>query len=442
MSSLKLPWRSHPAFWMVLTAFLLRIALMLYTHSYEMETVQTSPGQLGTQDHFGIGYETGAIAASLANGHGFSSPFGGDTGPSAWVGPVYAGILALIFKIFGTYSIASSIVMLAVNSLFSALTCLPMWGIGMRTVGRNATLIGCWIWTAGVSFMEWPLTWIWDMPLSALIVATMFLLTLQLVEDESAWRWNVWGLWCGLAALTNPALITCIVISGLWLVWRRWQQKRDWLKKTVLAACLCIVMISPWLVRNRMVFGQWVFLRSNFGFELGLGNYQYSSGFGWRGKHPMVNKRIFEQYKSVGEIAFLEEKKEEAYTYVEGHPGEFLRLSTERAWSFWAGTFLKYAYMDGNERMKTYWPWSLAMVIGLLGYWAKDRKLAVYFTAITLLYPLPYYFTYPQTRYRHAIEPLLLLLCGYMLAEVSQSIRQRSKSFPARTRGLKNVTAP
>ena len=33
--------------------------------------------------------ETGSIAQALATGRGFSSPFGKDTGPTAWLTPVY-----------------------------------------------------------------------------------------------------------------------------------------------------------------------------------------------------------------------------------------------------------------------------------------------------------------------------------------------------------------
>ena len=421
-------WFYHPCFLMVCLAFLFRLSLIWYTQSHILIAGNIPASAPERLENFNFGFETGAIAGSLASGHGFSSPFGGSTGPSAWIGPVYPGILALIFKIFGLYSVASCTAILTVNCLFSAITCIPMWYIGLRTVGRDAALIGGWLWTAGLSFMEWPVTWVWDMPLSALLLTSMFLFTLQLVEEETAWKWNVWGILCGIAALTNPALCTCVVISGTWLVWRRWKQKRPWLQRTLIATCLCIVVISPWLVRNRLVFGQWVFLRSNFGFELSLGNYQNSNGYGWVGKHPIANKHVFKKYKEMGELAFVEEKKHEAFGYIEEHPIDFLHLSAIRFWSFWDGTYLLYAYDDGTERIKLYWPWSLAMLIGLLAYWAQDRALALYFTLTVFLYPWPYYITYPQTRYRHAIEPILLLFCGYAISQLLQSSRQRISS--------------
>ena len=37
--------------------------------------------------------------------------------------------------------------------------------------------------------------------------------------------------------------------------------------------------------------------------------------------------------------------------------------------------------------------------------------------ASLLLYPLPYYLTYSQVRYRHVLEPLMLLLLCFAVAK-------------------------
>src|SRR5581483_6500435 len=58
-------------------------------------------------NHMLFGYEVGRIASSVASGHGFSSPFPGWSGPTAWLGPVYPLLLAAVFKIFGAYSHSS-----------------------------------------------------------------------------------------------------------------------------------------------------------------------------------------------------------------------------------------------------------------------------------------------------------------------------------------------
>src|SRR5258708_9167884 len=68
------------------------------------------------------GYEACHIAASIVSGQGFSSPFGVPTGPTAWVPPLYVGILAIVFKVFGTSTTAAACTMLFLDALFAALT--------------------------------------------------------------------------------------------------------------------------------------------------------------------------------------------------------------------------------------------------------------------------------------------------------------------------------
>jgi len=57
-----------------------------------------------------FGPEVCSIASHIVRGQGFSSPFHQDTGPTAWVAPVYPYLVALVFRLFGIYSVASAIV--------------------------------------------------------------------------------------------------------------------------------------------------------------------------------------------------------------------------------------------------------------------------------------------------------------------------------------------
>src|SRR5579863_9551147 len=51
--------------------------------------------------------ETGNIAYALADGRGFSSAFRTNSGPTAWLTPVYPLIVAGVFRIFGTFTAKS-----------------------------------------------------------------------------------------------------------------------------------------------------------------------------------------------------------------------------------------------------------------------------------------------------------------------------------------------
>jgi hypothetical protein len=111
---------THSIFYIVLIAFLLRLAVITIGHTYRITP---------RRDHFQFGWEMGRIARSIAMGQGFRSPTDLPTGPSAWAPPVYPYILAGVFKLFGIYSNLSGWVILTFNSIFSALTCLTLYRI-------------------------------------------------------------------------------------------------------------------------------------------------------------------------------------------------------------------------------------------------------------------------------------------------------------------------
>src|SRR5579863_10610838 len=123
--------------WMVLAALALRLVVMLFLYPE-----RTDP----FRDHWRFAGEAGRIARSIAQGEGFSNPLFAKTGPTAWLAPVFPYLLAGIFKIFGVYSKASAIAALALDCLFSALTCLPIYFIAKKHFGEDAAVWAGWVW--------------------------------------------------------------------------------------------------------------------------------------------------------------------------------------------------------------------------------------------------------------------------------------------------------
>ena len=56
---------------------------------------------------------------------------------------------------------------------------------------------------------------------------------------------------------------------------------------------------------------------------------------------------------------------------------------------------------------------SFLLLPALLAAHRRNLRGWPMFLGALLLYPLPYYLTFSQVRYRHAIEPLILLLIAY-----------------------------
>src|SRR5437867_10185904 len=72
--------KRRPYILMVLAALVIRLAVMGFLYPEQLDP---------DRDHWRFGYETGRIARSIALGQGFSSPLFANTGPTAWMTPVY-----------------------------------------------------------------------------------------------------------------------------------------------------------------------------------------------------------------------------------------------------------------------------------------------------------------------------------------------------------------
>lgn len=410
------PLASHRLLYTLLfvTGFLLRFGFMLWHKTYIF--------------HPGAIYEVSSIADHLARGQGFSSPFIIDTGPTAWIAPLYPYFVSVIFRLFGIYSATSTAVVLSLQCLMAAVTGIAIYALGKRTLGERIGFWAAWIWTVSPFFFRWPTSWIWDFTASALALTLVLILTFDLAETGSTRLWlRLGGLW-GVIALTNPALLSLLPFTVTCAALANVRAKRQWFSAFALSSLLFAAIIAPWLIRNLEVFRQPVFLRSNYWFEFHLGNYHYSNGLGFSGKHPARNARELAKYEALGEIPYVQQAKEDAFRFVREYPWEFVSLTLHRALWFWDGSFL---LMQSNEWWKPweYWPLSATGLLGLLFVLTRRPRGWLLFAGSLLLYPLPYYLAWPSARYRHAVEPELLLLSVYIAWVVLGEIRTISLRY-------------
>ncbi len=395
-----------------MVAFLLRVLAILLLHADHFKVAL---------DHFGFGWEMGRIARSLALGHGFANPFLTDTGPTAWEAPLYPFLTAGIFKILGIYSRASALALLTINSVFSALTCMPIFLIAQRSFGWRVASWSAWFWAVFPYTMYWSIRWVWETSLSALLLATLFWLTLEIERSGTLRRWAVWGLLWGVAALTNPALISFLPFAGIWLCYRLTRQRRRWLVPVAVSALIFWAVIGPWTIRNYEVFHRFIFIRDNAGAELRMGNGPGAEGLWMWWLHPTTNVLQFQKYRQMGEIAYIHERKSAALEFIRQHPGRFLVLTLRRFVYYWDDTPNGSQHWVTNLARNSLYLTSSILAIWGLGLAIKRRKPARWLFAFLLLaYPVVYYLVFPHPRYRHPIEPELVILAAYLISETDE----------------------
>ena len=310
------------------------------------------------------------------------------------------------------------------SSAFSALTCIPIYHLGRRTVGAGVGLWSAWAWALLPHFSKWATTIVWETSLSALFVVLLAVLAFRVVEANDDRRslaaWLTWSGVAALAVLTNPALITFIPICALWFFWRMKLSRRFW-RGAVVAALMLVVVVGPWLVRNRIVMGEWVFIRGNFPFEFHMGNFHNSNGMGWRGMHPTQNDREMQKFLRLGELAYVADAKRQAMDFVKQYPDEFVGLCWKRFVAFWDGGSLLYSPSPQPWTGATFYGFSLLSLFGLICVTSRKIPGALLFWWIPL-YAVPYYLAYPHARYRHAVEPLMMLLAVFFVWEVAHAL--------------------
>ena len=395
---------------MVSVAFGVRFVTVLFVYDEQL---------MSTRGDFEFGWEVGRVAKSLVNGHGFSSPLWGETGPTAWLTPVYALLLAGVFTIFGTYTTASAIVILSLNSLFSALTIIPLTRIAHKIFGGKIAVGVGWAWALFPYAIFIAAFRVWGECLDALLLTLVFLQALRLAESERLSLWFSCGALVGFAALTNPNTLS--VMPGLW-GWACYRLRHRGVRwKTPLLAALIVLLlvVTPWFVRNYAAFHQFVPFRSNFWLEFQLGNNQEAITMKTGDAHPASHPQELTEYQRLGELKYMQVKREQSLAYIATHPGAFVRLTLRRIVSVWTGFWsLNPAYLASEPLQVPFVFFSttltLLMALGLFVVWHQHYEALAPLAVILVCQPLAYYLTHPALEYRHAIDPIILLLaaCG------------------------------
>jgi 4-amino-4-deoxy-L-arabinose transferase-like glycosyltransferase len=376
------------------------------------------------------GIELGTLAQSLLSGQGLSSPFGGSTGPTALLAPGYPAVIAAFFYLFGSFTFRAALAVMTMQLLFNVMTVLVIMRLARQLFGVRAANLAGLFWALSLPLL-WMPTIFWETCLSTLILVVMLALALHCEVRPGSIIWISMGVYCGLAALVNPALLPALLAI---FAWAAWQTRKVSLSSPILGlVVLCLVFI-PWPIRNARVLHAFIPLRSTVGFELWVGNRAGATGFLEESQFPIFNKQEYDSYVSKGEVGYMRDKSDLAKTYIRAHPREFLQLSIVRFIRFWTGTGSK----DGSIFFALHAV--LTTSLGLVGIWRLIKtgrfSLAVLFILPLVLFPLPYYITHAEFRYRLVIDPILTILAAYGISEwfagsrvsVSNTVQARNVS--------------
>lgn len=395
--------------WMVVVAFAIRIAVAGFLYPEHLNP---------DRDHWKFAGETGRIARSLAEGKGFSSPFFAETGPTAWLTPIFPLLLAGVFKIFGVYTKASALVILGLDCLFSALTCIPVYLIAKKSFGDKAALYGGWTWAFFPYSIFFAADFIWATTLSGLLFACLFLLVLYLHQSSKVSLWVGFGALAGFAALNDPIVMSVAPFLGAWCWYRRYRSGARWFVPGLAAVLAVTVTVSPWFIRNYEVFGKFIPFRGNLGFEFYCGNNADYWHWDPPGYHPSDTEQEWKEYQQLGELGYMARKRDQAFEFIGSHRGLYAELTLRRVVYMWTGfwsfgeRYLKEEPFDyGNIFFCT--ALTVFAFLGLRRAYRDGTGPPAPYIIVFLFFPLVYYLTHPEDYYRRPIDPLFVVLGVY-----------------------------
>jgi len=400
------------------------LALALFARLF---TLYFAVSEHGAKWLYNRGMEMGFVARSLDTGQGFASPFGVATGPTAMIAPGYPIFVAGIFRIFGINTSASAIVIMLFHVAASVLTVWFIMLFAARWFGPRAAMIAGFFWAVWLP-MLWVPTIFWETSFSACMMLGLLMSAVRLRERPSRWLWIFFGLFCGFASLINMAMLLSSLAVFLWLAFSSW---RVWRMNLITALLLFALIYSPWPVRNARTFHAFIPLRTTVGFELWVGNQDNATGFLNESLFPIYDKHELALYMQDGELAYDKEKSAEGRSWIAAHPAQFAKLTALRFVRFWTGT--------GTQNGSPIYGLgaTFTTVFGMLGlaflYRTGRRGFALLFAIPCLLFPLPYYITHAEFRYRIVLDPILTVLAGGALTRLTAEGRAQSERLNAAT---------
>jgi hypothetical protein len=321
--------------------------------------------------------------------------------------PFQPALMAGVYSLVGPTRTAGYVVWLIALACYGVMYGMLPWLAGRLGLRREAGLVG------GLVGALIPRSPGYVEALAAIAIGLMLAAFLRRWETSRATVGGslALGVAMGISFHVTPSLLpVALGLVAFELLWLRTPGRWRRAAPTLLGMALACV---PWTWRNCTTLGGLVFIRSNFGLELRMGNHE---GAGpnlevsrERGtlRHPRVDEDEARKVRELGELAYMHQVRNEAAEWIRAHPAEFLRLTGLRIVQFWFGPV--------NDRLLILGT-SLLTLLSLVGAWRALPLLGVPQRAAILIplavYPLVYYLVGYLARYREPLDGLALLLAA------------------------------
>ena len=272
-------------------------------------------------------WESGEIAAHLIAGEGYSlHRFAGHPAPSANQEPVYPLLLAFFLKWVPTPY--SSLLVLQVLAWLG--TSLLVARLAHRFLGapEAATALAVALWPPILVYvLSYHPLWLRATALVFTIAAAT-----RYRDAPSNRRAAELGLVLGIAALARTTFLALPIAI---LPWALERERSPRVAHASLALAVAAVVISPWIIRNRIVLDAWIPGTTSSGYALLVGNHPGANGAMDFQTQSRIMVEFPQEFFSPSEPARDRFLRDRALAFLAENPGTGLRLYLSRFFYLW-----------------------------------------------------------------------------------------------------------
>jgi len=324
--------------------------------------------------------------------------------PTARVSPLYPSLIAFVYYVFGQSVIVARLMNIIFNSLSCTLMYLLIKQIVNRRVGFGASLVLCvypvFIFQLNIRSPETLFTFLF----------LLFVLLLYTAETQKKiLLYSLAGLILGLTVLCKAVIIILPFIFLIMFLANFIKDRTCSLRGPALFIIFFFIVVSPWVVRNYIVFNEFIPVQVSGGrhFFMGTSRKTIIAQGSEAKTQAILQERL--EYNLMGDDVTDEMYGTIAIRRIKDNPVDYIKLMPLKIINFLGGT------VSGK--------WDFILIplqcclffLALIGnfFMMKRNNFGSFFLVTIFYFILIHILGYPLARYSTPIVPLFFLLATY-----------------------------
>lgn len=241
------------------------------------------------------------------------------------------------------------------------------------------------------------------------------------------------SLLLALAGWVKPTLLFLppVLVFGCAWLWGR--DLRRAIQIGAIAAVIFVAVFAPWWIRNGLVLDAFVPFTTSSSANLYLGNNGHNTSFGvdW---NTDVDGAVVARINKLPELARQAAYKQEAVEWITGHPAAFLRGMAAKLFRYWNVVPNAAEFRSSGMMLVSLLSFGPVLVLAMacVAFGRRHVELAPIY-ALVGYYTLVHCIVIASLRYRFPLEPFLIVMASYPLAQIIAKFQTRF--------GLSNASA-